>query len=199
MSTIWILSPPPPQVINAIEQDYRLPPPMDCPSALHQLMLDCWQKDRNIRPRFTDIVSTLDKMIRNPTSLKAVANIPAVWVENTVSAARGTHVHPEVHIKEKQICFSSAHMRSVYTSRLHKLSQRAQAHLLSSHKINMHLLLLIASNLNFSYPRSFYPAAYDSPTHPDPQMGFRVHAFSTVCGVIHFLPRNDRAKNMLLE
>uniref|UniRef100_A0A669CVF7 receptor protein-tyrosine kinase n=1 Tax=Oreochromis niloticus TaxID=8128 RepID=A0A669CVF7_ORENI len=65
-------------VINAIEQDYRLPPPMDCPSALHQLMLDCWQKDRNVRPRFTDIVSTLDKMIRNPASLKAVANIPAV-------------------------------------------------------------------------------------------------------------------------
>ncbi|XP_014828059.1 PREDICTED: ephrin type-B receptor 1-like, partial [Poecilia mexicana] len=65
-------------VINAIEQDYRLPPPMDCPSALHQLMLDCWQKDRNVRPRFADIVSTLDKMIRNPTSLKSVANIPAV-------------------------------------------------------------------------------------------------------------------------
>ncbi|XP_030219305.1 ephrin type-B receptor 1-B [Gadus morhua] len=65
-------------VINAIEQDYRLPPPMDCPSALHQLMLDCWQKDRNARPRFTDIVSTLDKMIRNPASLKAMANIPAV-------------------------------------------------------------------------------------------------------------------------
>ncbi|KAM6948454.1 LOW QUALITY PROTEIN: ephrin type-B receptor 1-B-like [Aplochiton taeniatus] len=65
-------------VINAIEQDYRLPPPMDCPSALHQLMLDCWQKDRNARPRFTDIVNTLDKMIRNPASLKTVANIPAV-------------------------------------------------------------------------------------------------------------------------
>uniref|UniRef100_H3DCU3 receptor protein-tyrosine kinase n=1 Tax=Tetraodon nigroviridis TaxID=99883 RepID=H3DCU3_TETNG len=65
-------------VINAIEQDYRLPPPMDCPSTLHQLMLDCWQKDRNVRPRFADIVSTLDKMIRNPTSLKAIANIPSV-------------------------------------------------------------------------------------------------------------------------
>ncbi|XP_055059437.2 ephrin type-B receptor 1-B [Misgurnus anguillicaudatus] len=60
-------------VINAIEQDYRLPAPMDCPTALHQLMLDCWQKDRNARPRFTDIVNTLDKLIRNPTSLKAVA------------------------------------------------------------------------------------------------------------------------------
>uniref|UniRef100_A0A9L0RN79 receptor protein-tyrosine kinase n=1 Tax=Equus caballus TaxID=9796 RepID=A0A9L0RN79_HORSE len=60
-------------VINAIEQDYRLPPPMDCPSALHQLMLDCWQKDRNHRPKFGQIVNTLDKTIRNPNSLKAVA------------------------------------------------------------------------------------------------------------------------------
>ncbi|MGH0118405.1 UNVERIFIED_CONTAM: hypothetical protein FKN15_023341 [Acipenser sinensis] len=60
------------KVINAIEQDYRLPPPMDCPSALHQLMLDCWQKDRNNRPKFGQIVNTLDKMIRNPNSLKAM-------------------------------------------------------------------------------------------------------------------------------
>ncbi|XP_067826798.1 ephrin type-B receptor 2 [Heptranchias perlo] len=59
-------------VINAIEQDYRLPPPMDCPTALHQLMLDCWQKDRNNRPKFGQIVNTLDKMIRNPNSLKAM-------------------------------------------------------------------------------------------------------------------------------
>ncbi|XP_016404748.1 ephrin type-B receptor 2-like [Sinocyclocheilus rhinocerous] len=58
-------------VMNAIEQDYRLPPPMDCPNALHQLMLDCWQKDRNNRPKFNQIVNTLDKMIRNPGSLKA--------------------------------------------------------------------------------------------------------------------------------
>lgn len=58
------------QVINAIEQDFRLPAPMDCPMVLHQLMLDCWQKDRNARPKFPDIVSMLDKMIRNPASLK---------------------------------------------------------------------------------------------------------------------------------
>uniref|UniRef100_A0A8C5RD25 EPH receptor B1 n=1 Tax=Laticauda laticaudata TaxID=8630 RepID=A0A8C5RD25_LATLA len=60
------------------DQDYRLPPPMDCPAALHQLMLDCWQKDRNTRPRFAEIVNTLDKMIRNPASLKTVATITAV-------------------------------------------------------------------------------------------------------------------------
>ncbi|XP_018606150.1 ephrin type-B receptor 2 isoform X1 [Scleropages formosus] len=58
-------------VINAIEQDYRLPTPMDCPVALHQLMLDCWQKERGDRPKFSQIVNTLDKMIRNPNSLKA--------------------------------------------------------------------------------------------------------------------------------
>uniref|UniRef100_A0A3B4TUE2 receptor protein-tyrosine kinase n=1 Tax=Seriola dumerili TaxID=41447 RepID=A0A3B4TUE2_SERDU len=60
-------------VINAIEQDYRLPPPPDCPTHLHQLMLDCWQKDRSARPRFMDLVSALDKLIRNPASLKIVA------------------------------------------------------------------------------------------------------------------------------
>ncbi|XP_033821010.2 ephrin type-B receptor 1-like [Periophthalmus magnuspinnatus] len=64
-------------VINAIEQDFRLPAPMDCPVVLHQLMLDCWQKDRNARPKFPDIVSVLDKMIRNPASLKTgINNIP---------------------------------------------------------------------------------------------------------------------------
>lgn len=68
------------QVINAIEQDYRLPPPMDCPSALHQLMLDCWQKDRNNRPKFSQIVNNLDKMIRNPNSLKAMTPLSSGWV-----------------------------------------------------------------------------------------------------------------------
>ncbi|XP_031169071.1 ephrin type-B receptor 4b isoform X2 [Sander lucioperca] len=57
-------------VINAIEQDYRLPPPPDCPSSLHSLMLDCWQKERANRPRFCDVVAALDRLIRNPTSLK---------------------------------------------------------------------------------------------------------------------------------
>uniref|UniRef100_H2VD29 receptor protein-tyrosine kinase n=1 Tax=Takifugu rubripes TaxID=31033 RepID=H2VD29_TAKRU len=61
-------------VINAIEQDFRLPAPMDCSVVLHQLMLDCWQKDRNARPKFPDIVSMLDKMMRNPTSLKTGTN-----------------------------------------------------------------------------------------------------------------------------
>ncbi|XP_063756523.1 ephrin type-B receptor 4b-like isoform X3 [Eleginops maclovinus] len=60
-------------VINAIEQDYRLPPPPDCPPSLHALMLDCWQKERANRPRFCDVVASLDRLIRNPASLKATS------------------------------------------------------------------------------------------------------------------------------
>ncbi|XP_072264506.1 ephrin type-B receptor 3 isoform X1 [Pyxicephalus adspersus] len=64
-------------VINAVEQDYRLPPPMDCPTALHQLMLDCWLRDRNLRPKFSQIVSSLDKLIRNAASLKVTSTAQA--------------------------------------------------------------------------------------------------------------------------
>uniref|UniRef100_A0A7M4FAY0 receptor protein-tyrosine kinase n=1 Tax=Crocodylus porosus TaxID=8502 RepID=A0A7M4FAY0_CROPO len=62
-------------VINSVEEGYRLPAPMGCPTALHQLMLDCWQKDRSERPRFSQIVSILDKLIRNPENLKCTATL----------------------------------------------------------------------------------------------------------------------------
>nr|XP_016852146.1 PREDICTED: ephrin type-A receptor 5 isoform X4 [Anolis carolinensis] len=61
-------------VIKAVEEGYRLPSPMDCPATLYQLMLDCWQKERNSRPKFDEIVCTLDKLIRNPSSLKTLVN-----------------------------------------------------------------------------------------------------------------------------
>lgn len=50
---------------------------MDCPTALHQLMLDCWVRDRNLRPKFSQIVNTLDKLIRNAASLKVTASAPS--------------------------------------------------------------------------------------------------------------------------
>ncbi|KAJ0011764.1 hypothetical protein NQD34_012739 [Periophthalmus magnuspinnatus] len=61
-------------VMTAVEQDYRLPPPMDCPMVLHQLMLECWMKERNLRPKFSRIVNTLDKLLRNAASLKVVTS-----------------------------------------------------------------------------------------------------------------------------
>ncbi|XP_068034177.1 ephrin type-B receptor 4 [Anomalospiza imberbis] len=57
-------------VINAIEQDYRLPPPPRCPPPLHRLMLQCWQRERGARPTFPHLVRALDRLIRRPESLR---------------------------------------------------------------------------------------------------------------------------------
>lgn len=67
---------------------------MDCPSALHQLMLDCWQKDRNHRPKFGQIVNTLDKMIRNPNSLKAMAPLSSGYVPRPAPFPRAAWPRP---------------------------------------------------------------------------------------------------------
>uniref|UniRef100_A0AAV2K8D1 Uncharacterized protein n=1 Tax=Knipowitschia caucasica TaxID=637954 RepID=A0AAV2K8D1_KNICA len=57
------------QVIKAIEDGFRLPAPVNCPPHLHQLMLDCWQKERTERPSFSQIHSALSKSIRSPDGL----------------------------------------------------------------------------------------------------------------------------------
>uniref|UniRef100_A0A8C5B1N4 receptor protein-tyrosine kinase n=1 Tax=Gadus morhua TaxID=8049 RepID=A0A8C5B1N4_GADMO len=61
-------------VIKAVDESYRLPGPMDCPEALYLLMMDCWQRERSTRPKFDEIVGVLDKLIRNPSSLKKLVN-----------------------------------------------------------------------------------------------------------------------------
>lgn len=66
---------PAPQVISSVEEGYRLPAPMGCPTALHQLMQDCWQKERSQRPCFPQIVSILDSLIRNPETLRVTATV----------------------------------------------------------------------------------------------------------------------------
>lgn len=59
------------EVLNAVEQEFRLPPPPGCPPGLHLLMLDTWQKDRTQRPHFDQLVAALDKLIRKPDTLQA--------------------------------------------------------------------------------------------------------------------------------
>lgn len=56
-------------MIKAIEDGFRLPAPVNCPPHLHQLMLDCWQKERTERPSFSQIHSALSKSIRSPDGI----------------------------------------------------------------------------------------------------------------------------------
>uniref|UniRef100_H3CS93 receptor protein-tyrosine kinase n=1 Tax=Tetraodon nigroviridis TaxID=99883 RepID=H3CS93_TETNG len=58
------------EVMKAVADQYRLPAPHSCPPALHSLMLQCWQADRGDRPAFETLLSSLDRLIRHPASLK---------------------------------------------------------------------------------------------------------------------------------
>ncbi|KAG8451498.1 hypothetical protein GDO86_003635 [Hymenochirus boettgeri] len=61
-------------VIKAIEDGFRLPAPINCSPSLHQLMLDCWQKDRNERPKFTHIHNILSKQGQSPDKNKSTTS-----------------------------------------------------------------------------------------------------------------------------
>ncbi|XP_037075029.1 ephrin type-B receptor 1-B-like isoform X2 [Pollicipes pollicipes] len=89
-------------VIKSIEKGYRLPAPMDCPEAMHQLMLDCWQKERSHRPSFISIVKTLDNLISCPDTLRKVApnrhlaayspySVTSHWVQFPTDFPRNTN------------------------------------------------------------------------------------------------------------
>ncbi|XP_051577823.1 ephrin type-B receptor 5-like isoform X1 [Myxocyprinus asiaticus] len=59
------------EVMKAVTDQYRLPAPNGCPPALHGLMLQCWQANRQDRPGFDSLLSSLDRLIRHPASLKS--------------------------------------------------------------------------------------------------------------------------------
>ncbi|XP_031575474.1 ephrin type-B receptor 1-B-like isoform X2 [Actinia tenebrosa] len=58
------------QVMDRVDSGYRLPAPMNCPKAIHNLMLDCWEGDKDKRPKFADILKRTEEMIRSPDKLK---------------------------------------------------------------------------------------------------------------------------------
>lgn len=62
------------EVMKSIEDGYRLPPPVDCPSILYELMKVCWAYDRARRPRFREIHAQLEHFISSPHLLRAVAD-----------------------------------------------------------------------------------------------------------------------------
>ncbi|XP_014856629.1 PREDICTED: ephrin type-A receptor 4-like [Poecilia mexicana] len=89
-------------VIKAIEEGYRLPAPMDCPVVLHQLMLDCWERERGDRPSFSQILNMLDKLIRNPGTLRRTGGDrpPGTMLESRVGSEVCVSVVPEVCVPQ---------------------------------------------------------------------------------------------------
>lgn len=94
------------QVIKAIEEGYRLPAPMDCPVVLHQLMLDCWERERAERPTFGQILNMLDKLIRNPGTLRRTGGDRYMWHTSKKKRKGKTH---EIGSVPKSKCWDWFH------------------------------------------------------------------------------------------
>ncbi|KAF4020412.1 hypothetical protein G4228_012163 [Cervus hanglu yarkandensis] len=62
------------EVMKSIEDGYRLPPPVDCPAPLYELMKNCWAYDRARRPPFHRLKAQLEHLLANPHSLRTIAN-----------------------------------------------------------------------------------------------------------------------------
>uniref|UniRef100_H0VRN3 receptor protein-tyrosine kinase n=1 Tax=Cavia porcellus TaxID=10141 RepID=H0VRN3_CAVPO len=62
------------EVMKSIEDGYRLPPPVDCPAPLYDLMKDCWAYERTRRPTFAQLQGQLEKLLADPYSLRTIAN-----------------------------------------------------------------------------------------------------------------------------
>ncbi|XP_016318274.1 tyrosine-protein kinase fynb isoform X3 [Sinocyclocheilus anshuiensis] len=48
------------EVLEQVERGYRMPSPQDCPSSLHELMVQCWKKDAEERPTFEYLQAFLE-------------------------------------------------------------------------------------------------------------------------------------------
>ncbi|XP_059355122.1 tyrosine-protein kinase fynb isoform X3 [Carassius carassius] len=48
------------EVLEQVERGYRMPIPQDCPSSLHELMVQCWKKDAEERPTFEYLQAFLE-------------------------------------------------------------------------------------------------------------------------------------------
>lgn len=48
------------EVLEQVERGYRMPCPQDCPSSLHELMVQCWKKDPEERPTFEYLQAFLE-------------------------------------------------------------------------------------------------------------------------------------------
>lgn len=116
-------------VIKSIEKGYRLPAPMECPEALYQLMLDCWQKQRTHRPTFSSITQTLDSLAKQPQALLTVKNSPDPERSGMLSSHRSQNVFISIDLWLESI-------------KMTKYQQHfKEANLVTAKQVNMSLIL----------------------------------------------------------
>ncbi|XP_078064887.1 ephrin type-A receptor 1-like [Mustelus asterias] len=58
------------EVLKVVEEGYRLSAPRNCPVPLSNLMQECWSHNKTERPTFGEILSQLQTIQTNPSSLE---------------------------------------------------------------------------------------------------------------------------------
>ena len=65
-------------VLKTIEKCYRLPVPSNCPEFIYDLMIKCWNIDRLKRPKFSDIVTMLTYVLKQPNELCKLSKLKEI-------------------------------------------------------------------------------------------------------------------------
>ena len=60
------------QVLEALQQGYRMPCPMGCPDKLHNIMLDCWREDPDCRSTFETLQWQLEEFFTDNTGYQTI-------------------------------------------------------------------------------------------------------------------------------
>lgn len=67
------------KVLDSVRRGYRLPPPMNCPEEVHELMLKCWKEERTDRPPFRELCELvkdlLPRQLTNSSSHGETSNV----------------------------------------------------------------------------------------------------------------------------
>jgi len=58
------------EVLDKVNRGWRLPCPKNCPTKVHDLMLQCWKEKSAERPTFKEIFFTLESVAEEPTEPK---------------------------------------------------------------------------------------------------------------------------------
>lgn len=104
------------EVLEQVERGYRMPCPQDCPTSLHELMVQCWKKDPEERPTFEYLQAFLEDYF--------TATEPQYQPgDNLWAPLPSSHVISlAFHQREPDSTYSLSHRVAVTISKAHRLT-----------------------------------------------------------------------------